>query len=78
MEECRAARRKSISRGSLTIKGDTDLAAVLLLEVVAICLDCGTMGKKHEAGAGSIYRFFKGELLRLYSGITIPNAIANC
>jgi sugar lactone lactonase YvrE len=34
----------------------------------------GTMGKKHEAGAGSIYRFYRGELRRLYPGITIPNA----
>lgn len=31
---------------SLTIKGDTDLATVLLLEVVAIRLDCGTVSKE--------------------------------
>jgi len=35
-----------------------------------------TMGKKAETGAGSIYWFFKGELRRLFSGITIPNSIA--
>ena len=35
----------------------------------------GTMGKTHEAGAGSIYWFLKGELRRLYSGISIPNSI---
>ena len=44
---CRhAARRNECHVESLTVKGDTDLASVLLLEVVAICLDCGTMGKK--------------------------------
>lgn len=35
----------------------------------------GTMGKRKEAGAGSIYRFHGGELRRLYSGLTITNAI---
>ncbi len=35
----------------------------------------GTMGRKAEKGAGAIYRFHHGELLRLYAGITIPNAI---
>jgi sugar lactone lactonase len=35
----------------------------------------GTMGRKAEKGAGAIYRFYRGELLRLYAGITIPNAI---
>lgn len=35
----------------------------------------GTMGKDHEAGAGVIYRYFKGELRALYSGISIPNAM---
>lgn len=35
----------------------------------------GTMGIEAEQGAGAIYRFFKGELRRLYSGITISNAI---
>jgi sugar lactone lactonase len=35
----------------------------------------GTMGRNAEKGAGAIYRFHRGELLRLYAGITIPNAI---
>lgn len=35
----------------------------------------GTMGRGAEHGAGAIYRFYRGELLRLYAGITIPNAI---
>jgi sugar lactone lactonase YvrE len=35
----------------------------------------GTMGKKAEPGAGAIYRFFRGELRRLYAPLTIPNAI---
>lgn len=35
----------------------------------------GTMGKSAEAGAGAIYRYFRGELRRLCQGITIPNAI---
>lgn len=35
----------------------------------------GTMGIEAEAGAGSIYRFYKGELRKLFSGITITNAI---
>ena len=35
-----------------------------------------TMGKKAEPGAGSIYWFFKGELRRLFSSISIPNSIA--
>ena len=35
-----------------------------------------TMGKKAENGAGSIYWFFKGELRRLFSGVSIPNSIA--
>lgn len=35
----------------------------------------GTMGYNAEQGAGSIYRFFKGELRKLYSGISISNAI---
>lgn len=36
----------------------------------------GTMGKALEPGAGSIWRWHRGELRRLWSGITIPNAIA--
>jgi sugar lactone lactonase len=35
----------------------------------------GTMGRKAEKGAGAIYHFHRGELLRLYAGVTIPNAI---
>lgn len=35
----------------------------------------GTMGWKTEQGAGSVYWYFKGELRRLYSNITISNAI---
>ncbi|MCY4315811.1 MAG: SMP-30/gluconolactonase/LRE family protein [Roseovarius sp.] len=34
----------------------------------------GTMGKKMETGAGAIYRYWRGELRKLYSPITIPNA----
>jgi sugar lactone lactonase YvrE len=36
----------------------------------------GTMGKQAEPGAGSIWRYHRGELRRLYPGITIPNAIS--
>lgn len=35
----------------------------------------GTMGLEAEAGAGSIYRFYKGELRLLYPNLTIPNSI---
>lgn len=35
----------------------------------------GTIGRNCEPGAGAIYRYFHGELRRLYSGITISNAI---
>jgi sugar lactone lactonase YvrE len=35
----------------------------------------GTMGYNAEPGAGSIYRFYKGELHRLFRDITISNAI---
>lgn len=35
----------------------------------------GTMGKGAEAGAGAIYRYYRGELRRLYHPITITNAI---
>ncbi|MFV0490854.1 MAG: SMP-30/gluconolactonase/LRE family protein [Pseudorhodobacter sp.] len=34
----------------------------------------GTMGKASEPGAGAIYRYYKGELRRLYDRITVPNA----
>jgi sugar lactone lactonase YvrE len=36
----------------------------------------GTMGKKAQKGAGSIWRYYRGTLRRLYTGITIPNAIS--
>jgi len=35
----------------------------------------GTMSKKGEEQAGAIYWFFKGEVRRLFSHITIPNSI---
>ena len=35
----------------------------------------GTMGRNAETGAGAIYRFYRGEISVLFSGITIPNAI---
>ncbi|TIU49231.1 MAG: SMP-30/gluconolactonase/LRE family protein [Mesorhizobium sp.] len=35
----------------------------------------GTMGKSEAKGAGSIYWFFKGELRKLFSGITVSNSI---
>lgn len=35
----------------------------------------GTMGKKAEAGAGAIYRYYRGELRCLFKGISITNAI---
>lgn len=36
----------------------------------------GTMGKKAEAAAGAIYRYYRGELRQLFGGITIPNSIS--
>ena len=35
----------------------------------------GTMGKKCEPGAGAIYRYYRGELRKLFDHITISNAI---
>lgn len=35
----------------------------------------GTMGKKAEREAGAIYWFFRGEIRKLYPGISIPNSI---
>jgi sugar lactone lactonase len=35
----------------------------------------GTMGIEEEAGAGSIYHFFKGKVRVLFPNITIPNSI---
>lgn len=36
----------------------------------------GTMGTRAEKGAGTIWRWHRGELRRLYADITIPNAIS--
>lgn len=36
----------------------------------------GTMGKDPQPGQGAIYRFFRGEVRKLFSRIGIPNAIA--
>jgi len=35
----------------------------------------GTMGRKAEAGAGAIYALHRGEISRLFAGVSIPNAI---
>ncbi len=35
----------------------------------------GTMSKTAEDGKGAIYRFYKGELRRLFPGISIPNSL---
>lgn len=35
----------------------------------------GTMGKAAEPKEGAIYRYYRGELRKLYTGITIPNSI---
>ncbi len=35
----------------------------------------GTMGKRAQAGAGAIYRYYRGELRRLFNDITISNSI---
>lgn len=34
-----------------------------------------TMGRKAEEGAGSIYRYYRGEVRRLHDRLNIPNAI---
>lgn len=34
----------------------------------------GTMGRNAEAGAGALYRYYRGEVRRLRTGVTIPNA----
>jgi sugar lactone lactonase YvrE len=36
----------------------------------------GMMGKEAEAGAGSIWRLYRGEIRQLYAPVTIPNAIS--
>ncbi|MBS8227353.1 SMP-30/gluconolactonase/LRE family protein [Vannielia litorea] len=35
----------------------------------------GTMGKNAEKAAGAIYRYYRGELRRLYANITVANSI---
>ncbi|UWQ18786.1 SMP-30/gluconolactonase/LRE family protein [Jannaschia sp. M317] len=35
----------------------------------------GTMGYKAEPAAGAIYRYFRGEIRKLYQDVSIPNAI---
>jgi len=35
----------------------------------------GTMGCAHEEKIGTIYRYYRGEVRALYSGITVPNAM---
>lgn len=35
----------------------------------------GTMGKNAEPGAGALYRLYRGEVRRLFTHLTIPNAI---
>jgi sugar lactone lactonase YvrE len=35
----------------------------------------GTMGRQAENGAGAIYALHRGEISRLFPGVTIPNAI---
>lgn len=35
----------------------------------------GTMGKRAERGAGAIWRWYRGELRKLFGDISIPNAI---
>src|SRR5262245_57139265 len=35
----------------------------------------GTMGRNAETGAGSIYALYRGEISRLFPGISIPNSI---
>lgn len=36
----------------------------------------GTMGKRAEPGAGSIYRYYRGEVTKLFGDITISNGIS--
>jgi len=35
----------------------------------------GTMGRRAERGAGAIYALYRGEIVRLFPNISIPNAI---
>mgnify|MGYP002781053247 FL=1 len=36
----------------------------------------GTMGRRAERGAGAIWRWYRGEVRKVFPGITIPNAIS--
>jgi len=36
----------------------------------------GTMGLNAERGAGAIYRYYRGELRKLFGSVTIPNSIS--
>lgn len=36
----------------------------------------GTMGRQAEPGLGAIWRYYRGELRRMFAGITISNAIS--
>ncbi len=36
----------------------------------------GTMGRSAEPGAGAIWRYYRGELRKLFGSITIPNSIS--
>ncbi|MGV8953461.1 MAG: SMP-30/gluconolactonase/LRE family protein [Cypionkella sp.] len=35
----------------------------------------GTMGKQAQPGAGAIYRYYQGDLRKIFAGLDIPNAI---
>ncbi len=35
----------------------------------------GTMGKRAETGAGAIYRYHRGQIVKLYNDVSIPNSI---
>jgi sugar lactone lactonase YvrE len=35
----------------------------------------GTMGKRSEEGAGALYRYFRGEVRKLFQDLTVPNSI---
>jgi sugar lactone lactonase YvrE len=35
----------------------------------------GTMGKEAQTGAGAIYRYYQGDLRKIFAGLDIPNAI---
>ena len=62
-----------ISRSDLLIASESSLSRFNVDTGVRATL-C-TMGKKVQPGAGAIYRYFRGELRRLFAGVTIPNSI---